>query len=400
LADLAGYNVLASVGNSCSVDKTSQLYNLYYKIPLTFTYTANTNYYINSLTIDGTTATITNSTSEPSSYTTLTNTQYKAYRPTASTIVVILYNVSADISISATAARNITLTNSNTSKITNATYTRTTYDTTTATITATYASGYYPQFKYNSNNYIKISTAGGSGVIGTVAYDYTIISNILTLNFSGLPTGIANIPTITLNTHTLGSYNLVVNISNAAYDIVYESTQTIVNVTPTSGYYVTQAYVDSSPAEDINTYRGYLLVTNNAYAISYIASDYSTKVKFFIYDMSGDLTLNIVTGNAQPVLKASGGGGVDTVAVVATNGGEARITGSDLTDDSDTVVCMAVAYSGYEFVNWTDSEGNDLGSALSIRLTKAQAEGKVITANFAKANNNVNTETNNTENLT
>ena len=392
--------VTASAGSNCSVDKTSQIYNSFSNLPLTFTYTANTNYYINSLTIDGTTATITNSTSEPSSYTILTNTQYKAYRSAYGVVTVILYNVSADISISATATGNITLTNSNTSKITNATYTRTTYDTTTATITATYASGYYPQFKYNSNEYIKISASGGSGGIGAVAYDYTFTSNVLTLSFSNLPTGIANIPTITLNTHALGENKITVNAQNAIYDIVYESTQTIVNVTPTSGYYVTQAYVDSNSAEEINLYNGTLLHTGNAFAISYFTNADSNGVMFILYRLSGNLTLNIVTGNTKPDLKEAGGAGVDVVAVYASNGGEARVTGTDFADDSDTIVCMAVAYAGYEFVNWTDSDGNNLGTALSIRLTKEQAQGKVITANFAKASNNVNTETNNTNELT
>ncbi|MBQ7977089.1 MAG: hypothetical protein IJ301_00605, partial [Clostridia bacterium] len=72
----------------------------------------------------------------------------------------------------------------------------------------------------------------------------------------------------------------------------------------------------------------------------------------------------------------------------------------DLANDSDTVVCMAVAYAGYEFVNWTDSDGNVLGTSLSIRLTSEQAKGKIITANFSQISSNVNTETNNTENLT
>ncbi|MBQ7977549.1 MAG: hypothetical protein IJ301_03020, partial [Clostridia bacterium] len=392
--------VTASAGSNCSVDKTSQIYNSSNNTPLTFTYTANTNYYIKSLTIDGTIATITNSTTAPSSYTTLTNTQYKAYRPTVSTVAVILYAVTADISISATAAGYITLTNSNTSKITNASFTRTTYDTTTATITATYASGYYPQFKYNSNNYIKISTAGGSGVIGTVAYDYTFTSNFLTLNFSNLPTGVSNIPTITLNTHTLADNVITVNAPNATYNITYESNQASVLIEPNSGYYVTQAYVDSNGAEDINQYMGALVNAGNALAVVYYASANSNKVEFVFRVLSGNLTLNIVMGNTQPKLQASGGTSVDVVAVYATNGGEVRLTGSDLSDDSDTVVCMAVAYAGYEFVNWTDSDGSNLGTALSIRLTKEQVQGKVITANFAKIDANVNTETNNTENLT
>ncbi|MBQ7977484.1 MAG: hypothetical protein IJ301_02675, partial [Clostridia bacterium] len=400
LADLAGYNVLASVGNSCSVDKTSQLYNLYYKIPLTFTYTANTNYYINSLTIDGTTATITNSTSEPSSYTTQTNTQYKAYRPTVSTVAVILYAVTADISISATTAGNISFSNSNTSKITNATFTRTTYDTTTATITASYATGYYPKIKFNSNNLISITTESGNGLIDLIAYDYTFTSGVLTLNFSNLPTGVSNIPTITLNTHTLSDNMVTVNANNATYSITYESDEVNVIVKPADGYYVTQAYVDSNDAEDVNMYMGTLLHTGNALTIAYYTNIDTNRVKFVMHDLDGNLTLNIVTGDTKPELKSSAGAGVDVVAVYASNGGEARVTGTDFADDSDTIVCMAVAYAGYEFVNWTDSDGNNLGTALSIRLTREQAQGKVITANFAKANNYVNTETNNTDMLT
>ncbi|MBQ7977974.1 MAG: hypothetical protein IJ301_05260, partial [Clostridia bacterium] len=400
LADLAGYNINASAGNNCSVNVTKQLYSLYYKSPLTFTYTANTNYYINSLTIDGTTATISNSTSAPSSYTTLTNTQYKAYRSAYGVVTVILYNVSADISISATASGNITFSNSNTSKILNANFTRTTYDTTTATITATYASGYYPKIKFNSNNLISITTESGNGLIDLIAYDYTFSSNVLTLNFSNLPTGVANIPTITLNTHTLSDNVVTVNANNATYSITYDNNKANVLVQPASGYYVTQAYVDNNSAEDVNMYMGNIVNTGNALAIVYYANANSGVVEFELRVLTGNVTLNIVTGDTKPDLKEAGGAGVDVVAVYASNGGEARVTGTDFADDSDTIVCMAVAYAGYEFVNWTDSDGNNLGTALSIRLTREQAQGKVITANFAKANNYVNTETNNTEILT
>ncbi|MBQ7977344.1 MAG: hypothetical protein IJ301_01920 [Clostridia bacterium] len=402
LANSIGYNVSASVGSNCSVNTTSQFYGVSSATPITFTYTAKTNYYINTLKIGSTTATITDSTTAPSSYTTLTNTQYKAYRPTVNTVSVILYDVSADISISATTATNITISNLSSSLITGTGVTRSTYNTTTATITTTYASGYYPQFKYNSNEYIKIAAAGGSGGIGAVAYDYTFSSNVLTLNFSGLPTGVANIPTITLNTHTLGDNKITVNVSNAAYSITYESTEAIVNVTPNSGYYITQAYVDSnsSVAQALEYYRGRLKNVGNCFGIDYMVQDSNYSVKFIIYDLSGALTLNLLTTTQPNTMKESAGAGIDALAVYATNGGEVRLTGTDLADDNDTVVCMAVPYAGYVFAGWTDSDGNNLGSALSVRLTKEQVQGKVITANFAKASNNVNTETNNTNELT
>ncbi|MBQ7977378.1 MAG: hypothetical protein IJ301_02110 [Clostridia bacterium] len=390
--------VTASAGSNCSVDKTGQIYNSSSNTPLTFTYTANTNYYINSLTIDGTTATITNSTTAPSSYTTLTNTQYKAYRSTASTVAVVLYNVSADISISASATRTtITFTNGNTSKITNASFTRATYDTTTATITATFASGYYPQFKYNDNNYITLKITEASGEVESILYEYTFIDHVLTLKLSNIPTGIANIPSITLN--AVAHYNLTVNVSNATYNIIYESGEASVIVEPTSGYYVISAGVDSNAQETIAFYRGALLNTGNSLGVDYIANNSSATIMFKIYLLSGNMTLNLSTSTTAPVLKATGGASVEGVAVQATNGGEVRLTGSDLSEDSDTVVCMAVAYAGYAFTGWTDSDGNNLGTALSVRLTKEQVEGKIITANFAKIDANVNTDTDNNSEL-
>ncbi|MBQ7977459.1 MAG: hypothetical protein IJ301_02550, partial [Clostridia bacterium] len=403
LADFAGYNISASVGSNCSVNYSNQIFYIVAATPITFTYTAKANYYINTLNIDSTTATITDSTTAPSSYTTLTNTQYKAYRSAYGVVTVILYNVSADISISATAAGNITLTNSNTSKISNANFTRATYDTITATITATYASGYYPQFKYNSNEYIKISASGGSGGIGAVAYDYTFSSNVLTLNFSGLPTGISNIPTITLNTHTLGSNNLVVNVSNAVYDIVYESTQTIVNVTPNSGYYITQAYVDSNIAEEIIYLDGTMVNTGNAFTIKYYTSQNSNKVKFILYDLEGSLTLNITLGNTKPELQmASGGAKIDGIAVMSTIGGSAEILGDNYEDliVGDTITVVArLKLNGYQFDGWYIND-ELVSTDWSARLTyDEELVGSIVVARFSEISTNINTETDNNSEL-
>ncbi|MBQ7977277.1 MAG: hypothetical protein IJ301_01585, partial [Clostridia bacterium] len=335
-------------------------------------------------------------TTAPSSYSTLGASvcTYKAYR-SGNTVIVIINQATKPITIVGNAASTFTV--SSGSNISAVSMTRATCSTTTATVSATFGSGFYPQFSYNSGTNMKISAAAGSGGIGSVSYEYTFTTNVLKITFSGLPTGYTSIPTLALTTHTLGSYSLVINVSNATYEVIYESTQTIVNVTPSTNYYITQAYVGSNAAEDVKYYRGYLVQTANAFSISYETSETSSMVKFIIKDMTGDLTLNVVTGNTKPILKSTGGVGVDTVAIIATNGGEARITGSDLTDDSDTVVCMAVAYAGYEFVGWTDSDGNNLGTTLNIRLTKEQAEGKLITANFAKIDANVNTETSNTD---
>ena len=103
--------------------------------------------------------------------------------------------------------------------------------------------------------------------------------------------------------------------------------------------------------------------------------------------VSKDLTITAVFAS----------GASDIAAVYATYGGEVRVTGSDLTETADNIVCIAVPYFGYEFTGWIDSVGNNLGTEMSIRLTKEQVLGKVITANFVKKEQNINDDLNNIE---
>ncbi|MBQ7977630.1 MAG: hypothetical protein IJ301_03490 [Clostridia bacterium] len=169
-------------------------------------------------------------------------------------------------------------------------------------------------------------------------------------------------------------------------------------LTASSGYYFSTVTIDS-----ITTTFEYVsgaLMSANCLGIEYLLNSSGNELMLRINRIKADFAISLNFINTAPVLKEAGGLNIEGVAVQATNGGEVRLTGSDLTDDSDTVVCMAVAYAGYQFDGWTDSDGNDLGTDLSVRLTKEQVEGKIITANFVKIEANINTDTSNTDKLT
>ena len=61
---------------------------------------------------------------------------------------------------------------------------------------------------------------------------------------------------------------------------------------------------------------------------------------------------------------------------------------------------MAVAYSGYSFVNWIDAtSGEVLGNNLNLVLTSEDAEGKIIKAVFTSktSETTTNSQTGNTD---
>lgn len=89
---------------------------------------------------------------------------------------------------------------------------------------------------------------------------------------------------------------------------------------------------------------------------------------------------------------------VEGVNISATYGGSATMVGDnfDSLADADTITLAAkLEVKGYKFVNWIDMNGNVLGTAESIFLTKAQMIDNIITAVFVKINNQINDETDN-----
>lgn len=100
---------------------------------------------------------------------------------------------------------------------------------------------------------------------------------------------------------------------------------------------------------------------------------------------------------------ATPSGGVNPtsgVAVYSQFGGEARMNGYA---DSDTTIHLSVAFTqkGYKFDGWyIYGEDTALSYELSVDLNKTTIMNKLIVAKFSETNAQLNTETNNTENLT
>ncbi|MBQ7977875.1 MAG: InlB B-repeat-containing protein [Clostridia bacterium] len=87
------------------------------------------------------------------------------------------------------------------------------------------------------------------------------------------------------------------------------------------------------------------------------------------------------------------------IACVAEAGGEVRMNG--YTDSDTTIHFSAVAYKGYTFDGWyIYGETTSLSTEWSVDLEKSAINNKLIVAKFSEISANVNTETNNTGNLT
>ena len=411
LLSAAGSVISASVASAATdraqVDTPSAIYQPN-QAAITINYTANPNNYISSITLNNT-VTVSGasiSTSKPASYSALapsgsTIAQYKIWRSAANRVSIELYGCTpgSQINLIGNAAPTINVTNGASGQISSLAVTRADYNTKSATITATYAAGYYPRFQYDSSQAINVSTAAGSGQLGTVKYSFTYDSNQFILTFTNIPTGVAGIPTVTLSTRTLDTYQITVNIDNATYEVLYDSAEAIINVMPNDTFYVHSVNIVGGNSEMIEYYLGTLKFTGNAFAITYLASDSTSKVKFTLYDLTGDVTINITTvQGTKPVLKA-GGAGVSGTVVTATNGGEARIVGFDYADENiDNVTVIAVSYAGYNFAGW--SVGGDMLDittyGASARIPYDLAKDQIITAVFTPVDSSItNDETDN-----
>ena len=104
-----------------------------------------------------------------------------------------------------------------------------------------------------------------------------------------------------------------------------------------------------------------------------------------------------VTGNET--YTAVFGASVEGVNVSATKGGLVCLLGDDYDSlsNTDTIIfATKQALAGYTFSHWEDMNGNNLGSAMSIRLKKSQVMENIITAVYVQStNSNVNDQVDN-----
>ena len=161
-------------------------------------------------------------------------------------------------------------------------------------------------------------------------------------------------------------------------------TDCFVVVTPPAGQYVNSFVIDGMTFS-VQYYHANVYGAGEAHLIHYTARDTSNTFSIYFEQLFGTSSLEIVLATVAPNYQTPplGGASIEGVATQATNGGEARITGIDTTEENATVHVSAVCYNGYAFAGWTASDGTDLSSyGISADIPFDLIEGKVITANF------------------
>lgn len=191
---------------------------------------------------------------------------------------------------------------------------------------------------------------------------------------------------------TTGTYTITKQMTND-YD------DEIVYILPQDGMFIYSAYVtnDALDAQQLTAYEDRIYKTKNCFAINYIQSSETNMVGFEFINITGAITLNITLADTRPELTvASGGTKINGVAIIAQEGGEARVIGSENPADADMIHLSAVPFTGYMFAGWV-ADGVDLGEYLmSANIPYSLIKNKIVTATFIKITDNINTETNNT----
>ena len=371
LAALAGSEISASVASAAAdrlqVTQSDDMYSEN-DPAITITYTANNNYYINSITINSQSIPLTN-TSEPASYSSMTGTQYKVWRSGASVVEIRLINCTADVAVVGDVGQTLTYTTA--ANVSISSYTRNTYDTTTATITGTTTATYSPQFSYNGNAAVTLYSTSGSGTVGGISYSYSrsgTNNTNFSITLSNLPTGYNNIPTFAFT--AINSVTITFNTNDSTQGTISHSTGNY-----TIGDTIT---VYAAPKQDC----AFLYWMDESGAYYY------------------DNPLTITIGTAKTYTAYFSSNVLENVAVVAEYGGSVELVGEDfnnLQPTDEITLVSRVKITGYRFVGWYDGE-TLLGTSASIRLPYSQVQGKLITARFEYVGNSNMNDSTNTDN--
>ena len=277
------------------------------------------------------------------------------------------------------------------------------------TVTYTANTGYYiSQITVNNLDLpISASIASAATFVNAGSYSYRcyrsdnqviiILTNITAnLNIIGIV-----IPTpVTVNID--GSANYGAHSVNIDFDAATGNATVSVNL---SGRYPYSVALGSNSPQLINRWNDTVYQTSDAFAVTYQTNNYSTKIKFYVVEIDGQIVINLVTTNVQPPLEQGGGTSISGVALqVSASGGstdlaavgEARITGYNQTEGLTTVHVSAVASTGYAFVGW-QVDGKTISTLLSADIPYDDVEGKILVAVFEPINQNINDETDNNQ---
>ncbi|MBQ7977276.1 MAG: InlB B-repeat-containing protein, partial [Clostridia bacterium] len=248
--------------------------------------------------------------------------------------------------------------------------------------------------KWTGNTYyVKYNANGGSGTMSNSTHTYGTAS------------------ALTTNAFTRTGYSFSGWATSNTGAVAYSNGASVSTLTTTSG----------------GTYNLYAVWTPNPYTIALQTNNsdlgsvtgggtfnYGTEQTFYACPISGcgfmywiDESGNTYTANPLTITISGDAtftaiftnGVMDGIACMAEAGGEVRMNGYN---DSDTTIHFsAVAYAGYTFDGWyIYGESTALSTEWSVDLEKSAINNKLIVAKFSETNVQVNTETNNTGNLT
>ncbi len=377
LAALAGSEISASLASAATDRAQISAYDDMYSEgdpAITITYTANSNYYINSITINNTTVTI--NASEPANYSSMTGTQYKVWRSSASAVAVTLYACTANVSVVGDVGQTLNYTTGN--NITVSSYSRANYSSVQGTLNASVSAGYYPQISYAGSQPITLYNTSGSGSVGGLNFNYTFSNSALSITFTNLPAGVDNIPTISLT--ATNSVVITVNVNDGSFG----------GVIVESGGAATAGTGNYALGSTINIYATPAPNCAFLYWIDEDNPDVQISQNPLSVQVTGEKTYTAVFASNL----------LEDVAVVADYGGSAEIVGEDfenLQPTDEITLVSRVKITGYRFVGWYDGE-TLLGTSASIRLQYGQIEGKLITARFEYVSNTNMNDSTNTDN--
>ena len=396
--------------NKATLDKTSGSCMANSGAQLTFTYTAQPNYYINTIKINGNNITI--SETAPASFSSTTGTQYKCYR-SANKVIVIVTNLTKSTTIVGTYATLWSVTsNDPTLVLQDTTTTRANWFTSYAKIVAKYEQNQNIRLCLDGV-YIKLVGADGNGQItvptGIVVYSYSAYNNYISIELNDLPNG-PHSASIDHYTGASSPINVSVTGGSALQTVrILDNDINRVIIQPdASDYYVYDFNIDGVNVP-VEYYTAQVYGVGDAVSIQYTAKDTTNSFVVEIYGLYGPMNLQFNLANLPPSLKvppSSGGASVTGTVVTASVGGEARIVGNNIANGqaTDTVTVIAVAYSGYNFAGWVyaDDENEILSTSTSANFTKEQVDGKIIKALFTpktSGTNSPNGQTNNTDEI-
>ena len=402
------YSITASISNTdtdkATVDKTSASYVPNSGTQHTFIYTANTGYSISKVTING--ATVAISEIQPEEFAYAVGCKFKCFRDLQK-VYVIVTECWEDVDIVAYCDILFNATTLTTDlKVVSSTATSNA-STMDARIILEYNWSPNIRFSLDSGEWIKLVGNSGGGVVGSATYNFSRheAKFYVIIEIYGLTQAVHNVQ---VDYYAGGASSITPSIYNNSGSATFEQYDdgngiSRIVVTPASGSYVYSMFIDNVEFP-IEYYKAEVYGTGTATSIQYIAKDTNNTFIVLAQNVYKNMNIQFQLVQQVPELKVPPTTGASITGTVATanTGGEVRMVGSDTIEGetAQTITFMAVAYSGYSFVNWIDAtSGEVLGNNLNLVLASEDAEGKIIKAVFTPktSETTTNSQTGNTD---